>query len=56
MKQDIIIRNMEIIGEAAKNIDTNLKQKYTDVEWRKASGMRNFLIHKYFEIDYAEVW
>jgi uncharacterized protein with HEPN domain len=56
IKQDAIIRNVEIIGEAISNIGEDLKQRYPDVPWKEAKGMRNILIHEYFKIDYDEVW
>lgn len=55
-KQDAIVRNMEIIGEASRQIDTAFKEKFPDVEWRKATAMRNVLIHEYFDVNYDEVW
>ena len=54
--QDIIIRNLEIIGEAAGHIDEELTGKHPDVAWRNAKGMRNFLIHAYFQVDLDEIW
>lgn len=54
--QDIIIRNMEIVGEAARHIDDSITEKYADVEWRNARGMRNFLVHAYFQVDHDEIW
>jgi uncharacterized protein with HEPN domain len=56
IKQDAILRNVEIIGEAISNIDDDLKLQYPDVPWKEAKGMRNVLIHEYFKIDYDEVW
>lgn len=56
IKQDAIIRNFEIIGEASKHIDEDFKLSYSDVPWKYASGMRNYLIHEYFNVDYDEVW
>jgi len=56
IKQDAIIRNFEIIGEASKQIDEDFKLKYYEVPWKYASGMRNYLIHEYFNVDYDEVW
>lgn len=55
-RQDIIIRNMEIIGEASRHISEKIKTKYPEVAWRNASAMRNYLIHEYFNVNYAEVW
>ncbi len=54
--QDIVIRNMEIIGEASGHISSKLMDQFPEVEWKKAKGMRNFLIHQYFDINYDEVW
>ena len=50
------IRSLEIIGEAVKNIPDNIKEKYSDVEWKKLAGMRDKLIHHYFGIDYEMIW
>lgn len=54
--QDAIIRRIEIIGEAAKNIPENFKEEHSDIPWRKMEGMRNALIHGYFGIDLILVW
>lgn len=56
IKQDAIVRNIEIIGEAIANVDEELKEKYPEVAWKQAKGMRNILIHEYFRIEYEEVW
>lgn len=50
------VRSIEIIGEAAKKVPDDLKQKYTQIEWRAMAGMRDRLIHGYFGIDYDIVW
>ena len=54
--QDAIVRNLEVIGEASKNITAAFKAKYPDVPWRKLAGLRDKLIHFYFGIDYKIVW
>ncbi|QOR73550.1 DUF86 domain-containing protein [Cruoricaptor ignavus] len=54
--QDLMIRHFEIIGEAAKHLSEELRNEYDDVEWRAVMGMRNLLIHQYFEVDVATVW
>lgn len=56
MTQDAVIRNLEVMGEAAKNIDTEFRQKYPEVEWRKMAGMRDKLIHEYMAVDKWAVW
>jgi len=54
--QDAIVRNLEIIGEAAKNISGSLKEKYSKVLWKELAGVRNRLIHQYFGVNYDIVW
>lgn len=53
---DAVVRNLEIIGEAAKNIPANIKNRFPDIEWKKISGLRNILIHEYFGIDLQILW
>lgn len=54
--QDAVIRRVEVIGEAVKNISNTTKRKYPGVPWKKIAGMRDVLIHDYFGIDYSIVW
>ena len=57
MATDAILRNFEIIGEAAKNVPERVRRKYPFVEWKEAIGFRrNVLIHDYFGIDLEAVW
>jgi uncharacterized protein with HEPN domain len=53
---DAVVRNLEIIGEAAKRLPEDLKDNLPDVEWRKISGLRDFLAHAYFGIDDDILW
>ena len=46
-----IVKNIEIIGEAANMLSSQFKETHTDVEWRPISNMRNFLVHEYFQVD-----
>ncbi|NVM52346.1 MAG: DUF86 domain-containing protein [Candidatus Helarchaeota archaeon] len=54
--QDGVVRNLEIIGEAVKNIPNEIKDKKPEVEWKKIAGLRDILIHEYFGIDLEIVW
>ena len=53
---DAVIRNFEIIAEAANRVSEPLKEKYPDIEWHKVRGFRNRIVHDYIEIDYEIVW
>ena len=56
MRLDAIVRNFEIIGEAAGHIPQEMRGKYQTVEWAKISDFRNVLAHEYFGIDYEIMW
>ena len=53
---DAVVRNIEILGEASKNISEKLKKKYPEVEWREISRTRDKIIHSYFGVDLSIVW
>lgn len=53
---DAVIRNFEIIGEAANRLSEDFKDKYTSIDWHRIRGFRNRIVHHYFGIDYAIVW
>jgi len=53
---DAVVRNFEIIGEAAKNVPDEIKDKYQEIPWKKMYGLRNLISHEYFGIDYEMIW
>lgn len=53
---DAVIRNFEIIGEAAKNVPAEIREQYSDVPWNEMYSLRNRISHAYFGIDYEIIW
>ncbi len=53
---DAVVRNLEIIGEAANRLPDEFKEKHPEVEWHKVVGLRNRIIHDYFGIDLEIIW
>ena len=51
-----VIRKLEIIGEASKNIPDSIKQQYSQIPWKEMARMRDKITHHYFDIDYEVVW
>ena len=49
--QDAVVRNLEIIGEAVKNLSRELRDAHTDIPWRQIAGMRDKMIHEYFGVN-----
>ena len=54
--QDAVVRRLEVIGEAAKRIPKDFRDRYPRIPWRGMSGMRDKVIHEYFGVDAAVVW
>lgn len=53
---DAVVRNLEIIGEAVRNLDDNFKSVNIHIPWRDIADLRNVLIHEYFGVDKEKVW
>ena len=53
---DAVVRNLEIIGEAANRLPEDFKQKHSYVEWPKMVGLRHRIVHDYFDVDLQIVW
>ncbi len=54
--QDAVVREIEIIGEASNRLSIEFQEKHPSIPWHAIIGMRNQLIHGYFEVDLNEVW
>ena len=54
--QDAVVRNLEIIGEATKQLPQEFRSNYPQIEWKKIAGMRDKLIHDYIGVDLWAVW
>ena len=54
--QDAVIRNIEVIGEAAKRVSSDVRARLPDLDWRAICGMRDVLIHGYIAVDLDEAW
>ena len=53
---DAVIRNLEILGEAAKHIPKRVKERHPDIDWKAIGGMRNILAHEYFGVRMGIIW
>jgi uncharacterized protein with HEPN domain len=53
---DAVVRNLEVIGEAVKNLPDDLRARHSAVEWKEIAGLRDILIHEYFGLDAEIVW
>ena len=56
MRQDAIMLQIEIIGEAARHISPDFQEQHNELPWSKMIGMRNKIVHDYFEIDVSKIW
>lgn len=54
--EDAVIRRLEIIGEAVKNLPSDIKERHSSVPWKQIDGMRDILIHEYAGVSIERVW
>ena len=55
-KQDAIVRRLAVIGEASTKLPDHLKAELSNIPWSSIIGLRNILVHQYWEIDFDELW
>ena len=56
MAVDAVVRNIEIIGEASRNVPSNIKDINPTIPWQKLNGIRNRVVHEYFGVDISIIW
>lgn len=54
--QDGVMRELEIIGEASRSISSEFREKHKEIHWTEIAGMRNRIVHEYFDVDLEIVW
>lgn len=54
--QDAIVRNLQVLCESVRRIDPAYKDAHSGIHWKAISGMRNVLVHDYFDVDFEAVW
>jgi uncharacterized protein with HEPN domain len=54
--QDAIVRNLQVLCESTQRVDETHKQRHPEIDWPSISGMRNVLVHDYFQVDFETVW
>jgi uncharacterized protein with HEPN domain len=54
--QDAIVRNVQVLCESTQRIEARHKERHPEINWTSIAGMRNVLVHDYFEVDFETVW
>ena len=55
-KQDLVLRRLEIIGEATKNLPDEFRERHSDIPWKSIAGLRDVIVHQYFGINFNRIW
>ena len=53
---DAVVRNLEIIGEACRQLPEEFKERHSTIPWHKIAGLRNRIVHDYFGVDLELIW
>ena len=56
IRMEAVLLNLHIIGEAVKKLPSDLRERYPDVAWREIAGLRDFIAHTYFALDFDILW
>jgi uncharacterized protein with HEPN domain len=56
MLRDALIKNLETIGECSKQVPLSIRRKHAGIEWKKIAGLRDILVHQYFNVDLDILW
>ena len=56
LRIDAVLLNLEVIGEAAKKLPEEIKEKSNEIEWRKISSLRGIIVHDYFDVSLEIIW
>jgi len=54
--QDAIVRNLQVLCESTQRIEEELKKPHSEIDWKSIAGMRNVLVHDYFDVDFEAIW
>ncbi len=56
LRKDAVLLNLHIIGEAVKNLSSDFRERHPEVAWREIAGLRDFIAHAYFALDFDIIW
>lgn len=56
MIQDAVVRNLQVLAESTKRIDPQCRDRFPEIPWRQIAGLRNVVVHDYFDVDWNDIW